>query len=338
MEAEQIIAMRMANHGLTCPMPGRKVVRNLCGIQSQFAGQARHALMIRASDGLDALDDCVRTWTMRGTMHMILKEDVPLYLYTGRKRMLRPCDTMEGDETMSAARKEELAEIIADAVRKGEGERENLRMLCREKGMTAEEENDAFDGWGGLLRAMAEAGRIAYTVETGKRFTALPEQEAMDGERAKEEILRRYFGGYNPATVRDAAYFTGWGMREVRAVMDRLELKSVKCGNETYYATEIADAADIPACVFLAGFDPMMLGYEKKTSLHLPEEYLRGIFGKAGIVAPAVLLNGRVAGKWRRVGKKIEAVPFRAWTKEEQEAAERVGATVGALIQTPPKT
>ena len=120
--------------------------------------------------------------------------------------------------------------------------------------------------------------------------------------------------------------------------MDRLELKSVKCGNETYYATEIADAADIPACVFLAGFDPMMLGYEKKTSLHLPEEYLRGIFGKAGIVAPAVLLNGRVAGKWRRVGKKIEAVPFRAWTKEEQEAAERVGATIGALLQTPPKT
>ena len=83
-----------------------------------------------------------------------------------------------------------------------------------------------------------------------------------------------------------------------------------------------AEAGKIPKCAYLAGFDPMMLGYEKKTSLMLAPENLRGVFNLAGIVAPTVLLSGRVAGKWKRTGKKLEITPFRTVTDGERRTME----------------
>ena len=339
MKTEEVIAMRCAAHGLSAKKPGREIVRGLCGLQSQFAMQARHALMIRASDGGAVLADCVRTWTMRGTMHTILREDAPLYLYDGRTHALRPCDKMVDDERMSAARKRELAEIIREAIRNGEGERETLRQICRVSGMTEDEEQSAFDAWGGLLRAMAENGEIAYAAEKGKRFVPLEPHERWDRERARDEILRRYFAGYGPATIRDAAYFTGWGMREIAARAERLDLKRAACGGEDFLMDARAETGEIPKCAYLAGFDPMMLGYEKKTSLMLAPENLRGVFNLAGIVAPTVLLGGRVAGKWKRTGKKLEITPFRAITEAERRTMEEEAEKVfgeGARVSMEP--
>jgi hypothetical protein len=55
----------------------------------------------------------------------------------------------------------------------------------------------------------------------------------------------------------------------------------------------------MPECLFLAGFDQLMLGYEKKESMYLPHEHLRKIFNLAGIVMPALVINGQVVGKWK---------------------------------------
>ena len=61
-----------------------------------------------------------------------------------------------------------------------------------------------------------------------------------------------------------------------------------------------------PDCLFLAGFDPLMLGYEKKQNIFLPQTYLRGIFSLSGIVMPPVLLHGAVTGRWKRSGKRLQ--------------------------------
>ena len=77
------------------------------------------------------------------------------------------------------------------------------------------------------------------------------------------------------------------------------------------------DAPEIPAspapdCVFLAGFDPFLLGYEKKESLILPPEHLRRVFSLAGIVFPTVLLHGRICAVWKRKGCSLTVTPFEA--------------------------
>ena len=75
--------------------------------------------------------------------------------------------------------------------------------------------------------------------------------------------------------------------------MQGLDLKEVTCGGRIYYDLGDSRTAAIPECLFLAGFDPLLLSYEKRENPCLPPQCLRGIFSLAGIVNPAVLLRGR---------------------------------------------
>ena len=65
-----------------------------------------------------------------------------------------------------------------------------------------------------------------------------------------------------------------------------------------------------------------MLGYEKKESLYLPQEYLRSIFNLAGIVMPPLLLNGQVVGKWKLKNRKLAVEMFTGLGKQEKGLVE----------------
>ena len=90
-----------------------------------------------------------------------------------------------------------------------------------------------------------------------------------------------------------------------------LSVTSADCNGKTYYWIENGrEYRAIPRCLYLAGFDQLMLGYEKKESLYLPPEHLRGIFSLAGIVMPPVLLDGRVVGKWKKKNRRLDVALF----------------------------
>ena len=91
----------------------------------------------------------------------------------------------------------------------------------------------------------------------------------------------------------------------------------------------------LPDCLLLAGFDPLMLGYEKKRNVFLPQAYLRGIFSLSGIVMPPVLLHGTVAGRWKRSGKRLQITMFRPFTPEERCSAEQAAEHIWGDTVTP---
>lgn len=95
-------------------------------------------------------------------------------------------------------------------------------------------------------------------------------------------------------------------------------------GKQYFYMGDIyADCPDIPECIFLAGFDQLMLGYQKKESIYLKAEYLRKVFNLAGIVMPCVLLNGDVAGTWKKKNGNLEIRCFREILNYEKENIEQ---------------
>ena len=91
-----------------------------------------------------------------------------------------------------------------------------------------------------------------------------------------------------------------------------LPVESFDCENKTYYFINNGKTYndDIPECIFLAGFDQLMLGYEKKESLFLKPENLRGIFNLAGIVMPSILFNGNVVGRLKKKNGTFTAELF----------------------------
>lgn len=63
-----------------------------------------------------------------------------------------------------------------------------------------------------------------------------------------------------------------------------------------------------------------MLGYEKKESLFLAPENIRGIFNLAGIVMPALMLDGNVVGKYKKKDRKLTITLFEALNKKDRDA------------------
>ena len=99
MTDRELIARRLAGQHLTAPTDTLTAAGDLCGIQSQFYPQALHALRLRGGTG--ETEGLVKSWTLRGTLHLFPERDLPLFLHAGRTPFLRPCDTLAGDEVVS---------------------------------------------------------------------------------------------------------------------------------------------------------------------------------------------------------------------------------------------
>lgn len=327
MDAHERRQMILARQHLTDPADVQTVCRDLNGIQSQFASYARHALATRCRDTLVESwgDGLVKAWTVRGTMHIFRAEDLPLFLHRDRQRFLRDVDRLTADPFAALERKQAFAAFILDCVDRSVTKRDDLRAACRTHGMTEQEERSFFDGWGGLLRAMTEEGLLCYAAEEDKTFRRCLAFTPMDREEALLEQTRRYFAAYGPATVRDAAYYFGVSQREIKGRLDRLPVTAVSCeGKDCFFLDDgQRDYPDVPACILLAGFDPLMLGFEKRDGLFLESEHLRRIFNLSGIVLPCVLLDGKAAGRWKRSGKRVTVESFRSFRVREKKAVER---------------
>ena len=311
MTLEEIKLRRLAGQHLLAPADTQTVVKDLCGVQAQFLSHALHGLSIRCAEV--NTDGLIKSWTNRGTMHLFSVDDLPLFLHEGRTHFLRPEDTLDSDHCVTADRKAYFADLIVDAVAQGIDKREALKRVCVSAGMTDLEAQWFFDPWGGIIRALCETGRICHKVQEKKAYQLCPAFDPMAEEPARIELARRYFTHFGPATVKDAAYFFGTTQAKVKSWLKQLPVMETSLDGKSYFYIENGlPAGDLPGCLFLAGFDQLMLGYEKTESLFLPKEHMRDIFNLAGIVRPAILVNGTVVGWWNLKNRKLKITLFSA--------------------------
>ena len=318
MTLDDIRAIRLHRQHLTAPTDKLTVARDLCGLQAQFMTNARHALAIRTAEPIT--DDnfgigLVKNWSIRGTVHVFAESDLPLFKHDGAHYRNQDWSDhyrySSAEPILTYAQYARWAEFIVEQVAAGVSEREALKAACTAHGMTQDELDCFFDPWGGGMRALCERGFLNYVVQEKKAFMLCPPYRPMDPLDAERELMRRYLAHYAPATLRDMAYFFGWPQTKCKGILDDLPHESAVVDGRTYFwsGTLPADCT-IPRILFLAGFDPLMLGYRKEDSLFLPAAALRGIFSLAGIVMPPILLDGRVVGRWRRKGNRITVEPF----------------------------
>ncbi len=349
MTKEEIKRRQMTGQHLLTPSDKMTVLHDLMGVQAQFMTNAYHSLFIRCHDHDERSlkDGLTKNWTIRGTVHVFSEEDLPLFLHCENGTKYRSNDwcgyrfwNQRDKWALSPERQAFFSDVILDALAGGEKTRNELKNICRENGITKAEEDSMFDSWGGGIRELCERGFCAYTAEETKRFCLSPPFTPIPEEDAKLEMARRYFTHYGPATVHDAMYFFHAPAREVKNWLSLLPVRSAECEGRTYYYIEngMAYDHDIPECLFLAGFDPLMLGYQKKESLYLDPENMRGIFNLAGIVMPVVLFRGKVIGKWKKKNEKLDISLFCSMGEQEKtilrDSAEALWGTLRAISLT----
>lgn len=214
MDQETLKLRRLFAQYLLAPDSRLHVVRAMDGFQAQFLSNAMHAMRLRSADpdAGYAADGLVKSWTLRGTMHLFAEADLPLFLHDGCRYHSRDWTVpsfwnQRPDWALTPQRQAYFSDLIVDTLTQGPMTREALKVRCRAAGMTEAEEASMFHPWGGGIRELCERGFLCGTASEEKAFRLCPPFVPMAREDALQEQLRRYLASFGPVSLRDAAYF-----------------------------------------------------------------------------------------------------------------------------------
>lgn len=307
-----------------------QVVAAVCGVQAQELPAARLSLRPRSAGLTDAGVEAarvaertfVRTWAMRGTLHLVASDDL-FWL----RRLLSPGSIRANERRSAQLGLDEKTyrramELIDAALAGGRAlSRAALKQALARGGVDSDGQRMVYL----LARATAEGlicegpldGRYATYVRVEDWLGTTPRAA---GDRAGDlnRLVVRYLDAYGPATPEDLAAWSGLAMGECREAFRTAELSEVSIAGRTAWITgELHGDGPVPARL-LPSFDTFLLGYRYR-DLHLRPEHAVRVNAGGGIVKPVLLVDGRVAGTWRLIrranGAKVSIQPFAALPK-----------------------
>ena len=332
---DQVRRARMRAQRLTGRRPRSvaEVVRALGGLQAQDTPASRLALRPRGA-GLDeaavrrACDQersVVRTWIMRGTLHLVAAEDAgwlvallgPGFAAADRRRRLQ----LGLDDELCERALKVLPAVLAG----GPLPRAELVRALAAKGVRIDPDGQApahlvgYAALRGLVcRGPDLGGDQASYVLLDDWVGADRMRRPPDPDDALAELARRYLGGHGPAAPEDLAAWSGLPAGRAQRAFQLVagELRPVELDGRTLWAPAGAPPARRPAepVVRLLGrFDDYLLGWRGR-DLILDPRHARRIQAGGGWIHPALVVDGRVVGTWRarRAGDRLEVTvePF----------------------------
>jgi hypothetical protein len=302
--------------GDRCEKPD-EVVRYLGAMQAQDYHQVLWAIGSRmqhasAADIERSIADreIVMTWPMRGTIHAVPPESVRWMLQLLSPRILagdkRRLEQLELTPEIIEQSKELLFRALQGNRRIS---RPVLMQLFEEAGIRTSGQRGYH-----LLWHMAQKGLICLGPREGKQqtFVLLDEWAPPARDVSREEVLaqltERYYAGHGPATVHDFAWWTGLTLSDARRGLELAgrQLESVKIDDRElwYHSSLSAGGIEVrPSVYLLPGFDEYLLGYKDRSDV-LREEHAKYIIpGGNGVFMPNIVIDGQVAGIWKRTIK-----------------------------------
>lgn len=320
MKEQRLPYRRLYNLGIsgaraTCP---EQVVKHLGALQAQDYHQALWAIGLRMKAPTAQLIEqsiadrkLVLTWPMRGTIHFVPPENVRWMLQLSASRIL----AQDGRRLMQL---ELTLDIIEQCKRMICGALEERKRMTRpELMLLLEEAGIRTDNQRGyhLLWYLAQSGILCMGPREGKQqtFVLLDEWVPKTREVHKDEALAMlattYFTSHGPATVHDFAWWAGITLSDARKGADAVQsqLASFKVNDQIFWqgASDVPEASHAASSVYLLpGFDEHLLGYKDRTAV-LKAEYAPHIIpGNNGVFMPTIVIDGQVAGIWKRTVKK----------------------------------
>lgn len=176
--------------------------------------------------------------------------------------------------------------------------------------------------WGGevgvatrVFTVLAAEGRIVRGRPNGTwtssqhRWMAVPAGAPahLSAPEAQAQLVGRWLAAFGPATVADVQWWTGLGLRPVRAALAAIGVIEVDLDGET--GVVLADDLEPepspdPAAALLPALDPTTMGW-KHRSWYLGD-HGRALFDRNGNAGPTVWWDGRVVGGWaQRPGGEV---------------------------------
>jgi Winged helix DNA-binding domain len=306
------------------------IARAVCAVQAQSFDAARHQLRVR-STGLtvDAVDlafeedrSVVRTWLMRGTLHLCAVDDLRWMLGVLGPNSNRLGESRRIGLGLDEARCRRAVTVLRKMLAHGPLPRRQIREHLVAAGVVEEPVGQLVIH---LLFHAATIGVICCGPRIGRddSFVLLddwvPTSNAPRGEAALVELARRYLAAYGPASVADFAAWSGLPSRVAKAGFAGIGTRMVAFpgvfpGLWTLEPDAPADPPARPVVRLLGHFDTLLLGYRRREHVGdaTAEAWIH--HGGGGWIRPVVCVDGWIVGGWRLEprgsGFELTVTPF----------------------------
>lgn len=356
---KEICRRRLRAQHLHAPLPAasfHRMVADIAGLHAQVMSSAELAAAVRL-DGLSpgtvaaALwtdRSLVKTWAMRGTLHLLTAEDYPLYAAALSNRRFDLDGPWLKYHGLLAQEVPALVDAVAGALDGRQLTREELGGEVVRRLGDSKWESLLASGWGAVLKPVAFQGWLCFGPTDGNRVTFVrPDQwigafQRLDPIESLAEVARRFLTAYGPARVEEFARWWGVQPKTVRPVLTAdhgFEQVGVEGGKPAWTVPDppVADVQDTLVVRLLPMFDPYTVAVRRNGERPLagPEKDL--VYRQAGWISPVLLVDGEIAGVWEHKEEKgrlrVEISPFARVSRTVADLAsgeaERLAAYLG---------
>ena len=337
-----------------------KVVSDLCGVQAQVLSYAALAIWTRV-DGISLRDvqdalwkhrSLVKTWCMRGTLHLLSSSDLPVYIAARKTTQviktdwLTPEISVEQRKNITSMIREILDGKILTREKLAEEVVQRLRLSTRTR-------KHMLSGWGNRLQPAAGQGYLCFGPSEGSKVTFVRSDQWLGrwnepkGPEAWKRILRQFFQTYGPANHHDFGHW--WGLRpdKARTMMELItdELEEVDFEGERRWVlrenlANISEAERVESVRLLPSWDVYAMFFHPR-ELFISKTHREQVFTKLQGNRPVLLVDGVAGGVWEQKWKggtvEIQVQPFGHINSDQKKLVKEEAASLGDFLGSPIK-
>jgi len=283
----------------------------------------------------------VRTWPMRGTLHLVAAEDVRWMLALLAPRTLqRNAARLLREFAIDRALIKRAGRILSAALAGGPAmtRPELYARLEAEKIVTGKQRGMHILWW------LAHEAFICCGPRAGKQHTFVLLDEwirpspAITREEALARLARRYFARHGPASVADFVWWSGLNVADANIAIEasKAQLVGEALGKLTFWSGAQSRVRRSQPCHLLPVYDEYTIGYADRSAALDPAHAQLASAGH-GIFRAPIIIQGRIVGSWTRELKnkrvEVRVTPLMRFGREHlpwiARAADRYGAFLG---------
>ncbi len=183
LSSEQVSSWRMKKQHLTYRENRKEiaeVVSDVCGVQAQVLSAAELAIRARV-EGISQRDirealwrdhSIVKTWCMRGTLHLLASSDLPTYVAAMKTQLSASQEWLRKTQRVQPSEVEAITAEIERVLDDRTVTRDDLVRQVEDRTELSKASREALrSAWGILLRPAAYQGMLAFGPSVGPKST-----------------------------------------------------------------------------------------------------------------------------------------------------------------------
>ncbi len=353
MNASDILRLRLHNTGLTHSQfkSAKDAVSHLGAVQAQDYAAAKWALGLRIKNSTDKDIErafnkgrILRAHVMRPTWHFVMPEDIRWMQELTAPRVKK---ILAHYNRKIALDDELFGRSNAAIVKSLQGHayltRQELKAALTDIGIKTDVQRLAH-----IIMWAELDGLICSGPRRGRQFTyALTDERVARAEKPNREeaiakLALKYFTSHGPAQLEDFTWWSGLAAKDARHALDSIkqELEQTTLNGKKYWFSDSPKVAaqDSPSAFLLSIYDEYTIAYKDRGDIS-EERDIERMISMGNAMTAVIILNGRVAGTWKKALKKnmveIMLRPFRKFSEAEQEALEAAADRYGKFLGVP---